>query len=268
MIEKNPRKDGEYLNSLARGLAVLRSFTREYPEMTLSEIASKIQLNPAAVRRCLNTLLHLGYVGKKGKLFLLRPEVFSIGSAYLESMNLEEVVRPTLQLVRDKTGSSTALAVLSGSDIIFLVYVSTKLLTRIAASVGTLFPAFATSAGRVLLAYSDKEKVNKYFRDTDIVAYTDRTVTSEKKLHTILSKVKKQGYSSIAGELDFGIVSVGVPIFNEDNVVIASISCATSTARNTEQELIDSVLAELLVAAHDIELKLRRCPMLAHSIIS
>lgn len=116
MSEKNPRKDGEYLNSLARGLAVLRTFSKEKPEMTLSEIASQTELNPAVIRRCLNTLQHLGYVGKKDKLFLLRPEVFRLGTAYIESINLEEVVRPSLQRVRDKTDNSVALAVLSDLD--------------------------------------------------------------------------------------------------------------------------------------------------------
>ncbi|MEX2365928.1 MAG: helix-turn-helix domain-containing protein, partial [Pseudohongiellaceae bacterium] len=109
MVEKNPRDDGEYLNSLARGLAVLRAFTRENPEMSLSQLAAQTKLNPAVVRRCLNTLCHLGYVGKKDKRFLLRPEVFSLGAAYIESMNLEEVIRPTLHVIPDKTGFSTAL---------------------------------------------------------------------------------------------------------------------------------------------------------------
>ena len=107
-IEKNPREDGEYLNSLARGLAVLRAFSRDKPGMTLSELAAHTELNPAVVRRCLNTLMHLGYVTKKDKLFLLRPEVFSLGSAYIESMNLEEVITPSLQRVRDLTGNSTS----------------------------------------------------------------------------------------------------------------------------------------------------------------
>jgi IclR family pca regulon transcriptional regulator len=165
MVQKNPREDGEYLNSLARGLAVLRAFNRSKPGMTLSELAATTTLNPAVVRRCLNTLMHLGYVTKKDKLFLLRPEVFSLGSAYIESMNLEEVVTPSLQKVRDQTGNSTALAVLSGQDILFMVYVSTKLLTRIVAGVGTRFPAYATSAGRVLLAYMDKDKLNDYMKE-------------------------------------------------------------------------------------------------------
>lgn len=267
MVEKNPRNDGEYLNSLARGLAVLRAFSREKPEMTLSEIAAQTNLNPAVVRRCLNTLQHLGYVGKKDKLFLLRPDVFRLGTAYIESMNLEEVVRPSLQRVRDKTDNSVALAVLSDLDVLFLVYVSTKQLTRIVAGVGTRFPAYATSAGRVILAYEEKERLDDYFNRVQLEPLTEKTVTSKKELKAILNNVRKLHYSSIDGELDFGVVSVAVPVFNEENKIIASISCSTASARSSEQEMIETIVPELMEAARDIEFELRRCPMLAHSIM-
>lgn len=265
-IEKNPRPDGEYLNSLARGLAVLRSFSREKPGMTLSELAAHTELNPAVVRRCLNTLQHLGYVTKKDKIFLLRPEVFSLGSAYIESMNLEEVVTPSLQRVRDLTGNSCAMAVLSNTDVLFMVYVSTKLLTRVVAGVGTRFPAYATSAGRILLAALEKEKLQEYLNKVQLNPLTDRTVTSKIKLKNILQDVRKQGYAATQGELDFGVVSVAVPLHSEDGRVIASISCSTSLARQDLDGMISEIVPELRQAAREIEYELRRCPLLVHSV--
>jgi IclR family pca regulon transcriptional regulator len=267
-IEKNPREDGEYLNSLARGLAVLRAFSREKPGMTLSELAAHTELNPAVVRRCLNTLMHLGYVAKKDKVFLLRPEVFSLGSAYIESMNLEEVITPSLQRVRDLTGNSTAMAILSGADILFMVYVSTKLLTRVVAGVGTRFPAYATSAGRVLLADMDKEQLNQYLGSVELLPLTDRSVVSKPKLRSLLLDVKKQGYAATQGELDFGVVSVAVPLHADDGRVIASLSCSTSLARQNLDTMVRDIVPELLQAAREIEYELRRCPLLVHSITS
>jgi len=267
-IEKNPREDGEYLNSLARGLAVLRSFSRDKPGMTLSELAAHTELNPAVVRRCLNTLQHLGYVAKKDKLFLLRPEVFSLGSAYIESMNLEEVITPSLQRVRDLTGNSTAMAILSDNDILFMVYVSTKLLTRVVAGVGTRFPAYATSAGRVLLAHMDKEQLNDYLNRVKLQALTDRTVVNKTELRNLLHQVKKQGYAATQSELDFGVVSVAVPLQAENGKVLASLSCSTSLARQNLDIMVKEVIPELLQAAREIEYELRRCPLLVHSITS
>ena len=268
MIKKNPRDDGEYLNALARGLAVLRAFSRDKPGMTLSELAAQTELNPAVVRRCLNTLMHLGYVGKKDKIFLLRPEVFSLGSAYIESMNLEEVVSPHLQRVRDATGNSTAMAILSEADILFMVYVSTKLLTRVVAGVGTRFPAYATAAGRALLAWQTKEDLRDYFDKVKLMALTDRTVISKIRMKSILSDVKKLGYAATQGQLDFGVVSVAVPVFSEEGRVVASLACSTSLARQSLEAMVEEVVPQLQQAAHDIEFELRRSPLLVHSIIN
>jgi IclR family pca regulon transcriptional regulator len=267
-LDRSPREDGEYLNGLARGLAVLRAFSRDKPGMTLSELASHTGLNPAVVRRCLNTLMHLGYVAKKDKIFLLRPEVFSLGSAYIESMNLEEVVTPHLQQVRDVTGNSTAMAVLSGMDVLFMVYVSTRLLTRIVAGVGTRFPAYATSAGKVLLAYQEREKLREYLERVNPQALTDATITSKSKLRTVLAEIRKQGFAATQGELDFGVVSVAVPVLNQDGRILASLACSTSLARQNLDQLIADVVPALQQAARDIEFELRRSPLLVHSITS
>ena len=264
--EKNPREDGEYINSLARGLSVLRAFSKERPEMTLSEIAAMAELSPAAARRCLHTLIHLGYVGKQGKLFLLRPEVMTFASAYLQSMNLEEIVQPHLQIVRDKTGDSSSLAVLSGPDILYLVHVSTNRMIRLAAGVGTRFPAYATSLGRVLLAWLPAAALNDYFTSAELRAFTDRTTTSVPQLKQILRKVRQEGFASIQDELDYGIVSVAVPVHGDQGQILAAINCSTATTRITQQEMVSSRLPVLREAAHRIELELRRYPILAHSV--
>ncbi len=265
-VEKNPREDGEYINSLARGLTVLRTFTREHPEMTLSEVAAAAELSPAVARRCLHTLIHLGYVGKKGKLFLLRPEVIGFASAYLESMNVEEIVHPYLQRVRDKTGDSSSLAVLSHYDILYLVHVSTNRMIRLAAGVGTRFPAFATSLGRVLLAWQPPEFIESFLHSTALQPFTDRTTTSISRLRQTLGKVRKDGFASVQDELDYGIVSVAVPVRNDGGQVIAAINCSTATSRITQQAMIKSRVPVLLDAAKHIEIELRRYPVLVHSV--
>jgi len=265
-VQKNPREDGEYINSLARGLSVLRAFTRERPEMTLSQVAVVTELSPAVVRRCLHTLIHLGYIGRKGKLFLLRPEVIAFASAYLESMNLEEVVRPFLQDVRDQTGDSSSLAVLSQHDILYLVHVSTNRMVRLAAGVGTRFPAYATSLGRVLLAWQNPENLERYFETADIRALTDKTTTSATKIRQILRQTRRDGYASIQDELDYGIVSVSVPVLNDAGEILAAINCSTATTRITQEEMVRTRLDVLKRAAKQIEQELRRYPILAHSI--
>jgi IclR family pca regulon transcriptional regulator len=267
MVEKNPREDGEYLNSLARGLAVLRSFGHGKPAMTLSELAACTELNPAVVRRCLHTLMHLGYVAKKGKLFLPRPEVFSLGAAYIESMNLKDVVAPYLHPLRDLTGNGTAMAVLSGEDVLFLVYVLNKQPTRIVAGVGTRFPAYATAAGRVLLAWLDKERLDDYFAKLHTFPFTENTLTAKAKLKQELRKIRKQGYATIQGEFDYGVAAVAVPVFAEDQRVVAALACSSSSAQQPLPAMVDEVLPLMRQAAKGIEEALRRAPLLVYSII-
>lgn len=234
--------------------------------MTLSEVATVTSLSPSVVRRCLNTLVHLGYVGRKGKLFLLTPEVMNFASAYLESINVEEVVHPYLQTVRDQTGDSSSLSVLSHDEILYLVHVSTNRMVKLAAGIGTRFPAHATSMGRVILAYRSDEFLDRYLKDADLQAFTDKTVTSKSRLRAILKKTRKQGYAAIQDELDYGIVSVSVPVFDDTGAVLAAINCSTATTRVNQSEMVKTRLPFLQKASKQIEIELRRYPILVHSI--
>ncbi len=257
---------GEFITSLARGLAVLRAFTKERPELTLSQVAAVTSLSPATARRCLHTLVKLGYATQHGKLFLLRPTVVAFASAYLESTNLEQVVRPHLQDVRDKTGDSSSLAVLAEADILYLVHVSTNRMIRVPVTVGTRFPAYPTSLGRILLAHQPPAALEAYLRNTPFVALTDKTETSRTALRKILARVRVEGFASVQDELDYGIVSIAVPVFDASGAALAAINCSTSTGRADRKAMIATRLPLLRQAARSIEAEIRRYPMLAHSL--
>jgi IclR family pca regulon transcriptional regulator len=264
--QADPRNDSEYLTTLERGLTVLRSFTGERPEMTLSEVAAVTNLSPAVARRCLHTLMHLGYVGKQGKNFLLTPNVLDFALAFQESMNLEQVVRPYLQELRDATGDSASLAVLSGFDILYLVHISTNRMIRTVAGFGTRFPAYPTSLGRVLLAYRSEDFIERYLEAVELESLTDKTETSKNRLRLALEEIREQGFASIQDQLDYGIVSVSVPVMAPNGGVLAAINCSTATTRVTEQAMVETRLPRLRQAAKRIEQEIRRYPVLEHSI--
>ena len=260
------RQDSEYLSTLERGLSVLRAFNQSRPEMQLSEVAAATGLNPAVARRCLNTLVQLGYVAQHGRRFLLRPEVLVFGSAFLASMNIEEVAGPHLQAVRDETGDSSSMAVLSGHDILYIAHVSTNRRIRLGASVGTRFPAYATSLGKVLLANQDEAALKAYFDSVALARLTEHTITSKAELKKRLRQARTNGYDSAQDELDYGIVSVAVPVFDRDRQIAAAINCSTSTTRISRDELVETRLPLLRRAAREIEEALRRWPFLSHSL--
>jgi IclR family pca regulon transcriptional regulator len=258
--------DTEYLSTLDRGLSVLRAFGREHPQMTLSEVAALTKLSPAAARRCLNTLEKLGYVAKHKRQFLLRPEVMSFASAYLDSMSLGELVRPHLQAVRDETGDSSSLSVLSGYDVLYLVHVSTNRMVRLAAGIGTRYPAYATSMGRAILAFETGDVRAHYVNTAPLKPFTEHTVTSKAELRRVLDDAAKTGYAAIQDELDYGLVSLAVPILDDTGRSMAAINCSTSTSRARKDELIRTRLPVLRSAARFIESALRRQPYLLRSV--
>jgi IclR family transcriptional regulator, pca regulon regulatory protein len=258
--------DTEYLSTLERGLSVLRAFGADNPQMTLSEVAEVTKLSPAAARRCLNTLVKLGYVAKHHRHFLLRPEVMSFASAYLDSMSLGELVRPHLQAVRDETGDSSSLAVLSGYDILYLVHVSTNRMVRLAAGVGTRYPAYATSLGRAMLAFEHEDVRNHYLDTGTFKPFTEHTVTGRAELRQLFHEVRKQGYAATQDELDYGLISIAVPILDAEGRSLAAINCSTSTSRVAKDELVRTRLPILMNAARAVETALRRQPYLLRSV--
>ncbi|MCZ8370127.1 MAG: helix-turn-helix domain-containing protein [Porphyrobacter sp.] len=259
-------KDPEFLSTLERGLRVLKAFDEDHPEMTLSEVAAKTALPPAVARRCLITLVELGYVGQHERKFLLRPAVLTIGSAFLASMQIEQVVLPPLQGLRDQTGDSASLAVLSGTEILYVAHVSTDRRFRVAAGVGTRFPFHATSLGKALAAFLPEDERASLYARAPYQRFTERTVTDRPAMADRLHLISERGYDSALDELDYGIVSVAVPIFGRDKRVIASINCSTSTTRISQDELVRTRLPLLRAAAGEIEASLRRWPALEASL--
>lgn len=265
MAEREP-KDPEYLSTLERGLSVLRAFDQDHPEMQLSEVAQVTKLSPAVARRCLNTLVKLGYVAQHGRRFLLRPEVLVFGSAYLSSMNIEHVAVPHLQALRDQTGDSASLAVRSDRHILYVVHVSTNRHIRLGANVGTRFPLHATSLGKVLLAFEGAEVIERFLQGAPFERFTERTVTTAEAMQARLTTIRERRYDSALDELDYGIVSIAVPIFAPDGSPVASINCSTSTTRVSQDDLVASRLPLLREAAREIEAALRQWPVLVHSL--
>lgn len=261
-----PPKDPEYLSTLERGLKVLRAFDQSRPEMALSEVASVTELPPAVARRCLNTLVALGYVAQIGRRFLLRPEVLAFGSAYLSSMNIGQVAEPPLQHLAEQTGDSTSLAVRSGREILYVCHIPSKRRIRLGAGVGTRFPLHATSMGKVLLAGQGEVAIDAFLADKPLNRLTERTVTEPAAFRTRLRNIAERGYDSALDELDYGIVSVAVSVKGPDGRVVAAINCSTSTTRISQDELVRTRLPLLLAAAGEIEEQLARWPMLARSL--
>lgn len=258
----------EYVASLERGLRVLQTFSREYPQLTLSEVAALTDLSPATARRSLHTLERMGYVGRNGRRFLLRPKVLAIGTGYLSAINAEVVLQPFLQEVVNEVGGSSSVTVLDELDIVYIAHASLNRAIRLTAGAGSRYPAYPTSMGRVLLAFQPESAVEAYFHRASLRKLTEHTETDQAALRRILKDVRAKGYAALQDELDYGIVSVALPIFGPHGRIVAAANCSDVTNRLDRDTMIKKRLPVLRQAVRRIEGMLTQHPELTNSVES
>jgi IclR family pca regulon transcriptional regulator len=246
------------VQSLERGLAVIRAFDAEHPRLTLSEVARATGLTRAAARRFLLTLVELGYVRLDGREFTLRPRVLELGYAYLSGMTLTEVVQPHMEELVGKVNESSSVSVLDGDDVVYVARVPTKRIMAVVIAVGTRFPAYATSMGRVLLAGLPPDDLEAYLRRAHLVPYTSRTVTSAEELRATLDGVRARGFALIDQELEEGLRSAAAPLRNPDGSVVAAINVSVHATRASMEQLEQEFVPPLLETAAHIEHDLGR----------
>jgi IclR family pca regulon transcriptional regulator len=247
----------DFVQSLARGLAVIRAFDAEHPELTLSDVARATRLTRAAARRFLHTLVELGYVRSNGRLFALRPRILELGYAYLSSLGLPEVATPHLESLVATVHESSSVSVLDGDEIVYVARVPTRRIMTVVISVGTRFPAYATSMGRVLLAGQGDDWLDGYLASVKLTPLTRRTITDPARLRAELLRVRQQGWALVDEELEDGLRSLAAPIREPRGKVIAAINVSAPTRRGDPETLRTDLLPHLLATAQQIEADLQ-----------
>ena len=250
-----PRPD--FVQSLARGLAVIRAFDASQPEMTLSEVARRTDLTRAAARRFLLTLVELGYVRSDGRVFALRPRVLELGYAFLSSLSLPEVAEPHLETLVADIHESASVSVLDGGDIVYVARVPTSRIMTVAITIGTRFPAYCTSMGRVLLAALDPQSLEEYLKDATLVRRTSKTLHTVDALRTELVKVRTNGYALVDQELEEGLRSVAVPLRDRTGDVVAAANVSLQANRGTVDWARREIVPKLRATAGRIESDLK-----------
>ena len=249
--------DPNFMMSLARGLLVIQAFSERRLQLSISQLSRRTALSRASVRRCLHTLSKLGFAGTDdGRSFYLRPRVLALGHSYLSSMPLATAAQPILEHLSQILHESCSIALLDGTEI---VYVARAHVTRIMAidlGVGTRLPAFCTSMGRVLLANLPPDELETVLPKIAFTRYTDRTVSSVEKLRQVLMTVRREGHAIIDQELELGLRSMAVPVRNPAGRVVAAINVGAHGQRVSIQDMRTRFLPYLHAAAQELCLML------------
>jgi IclR family pca regulon transcriptional regulator len=243
----------DFVQSLERGLAVIRAFDHEHPELTLSEVAARTGVTRAVARRFLLTLAALGYVRPDGRFFSLTAKVLELGYAYLSSLSLPQVAEPHLEDLVGEVNESSSVSVLDGHDVVYVARVPVSRIMTVAISVGTRFPAYATSMGRVLLAGLPDDDLATYLSSVSLAPLTSRTVTTAEALRTELTRVRSQGWALVNQELEEGLRAVAAPIHDRTGRVVAALNISAHASRTSLETMRRDLLPPLLKAAARVE---------------
>jgi IclR family pca regulon transcriptional regulator len=251
-------KSPDYVQSLARGLQVLRAFNHGRRRSTLSEIAVQSGLARAVARRNLLTLQHLGYVATQDRHFFLTPRVLELGYSYLSSLDLTDLAREAMEQLAQRVGESCSLAVLDGEEIVYIARVPVRRLMSVALGVGSRLPAYATSMGRVLLAAKAPNELTSWLRNHSFRPITSHTLFKTKALKGEIQRIGRLGYAFVSQELELGLCSIAVPIHSNSGQVVCGLNLSLRYSDEVKGIALKQMLPALQTAQRSIEQAMAR----------
>lgn len=248
--------DPNYMLSLARGLMVMRAFTEREPNLSIADVARITGLPRAVARRCLYTLMQLGYAGFDGRTYFLRPKVLALGYAYLSSASLGSALQPYLERVSAATGESCSVGVLEEDEVVYVARASARRIMTLALNVGSRVPAYCSAMGRVLLAHRPEDELAAFLDRVQLVPLTEHTLTSRAALQEALERVRRQGFALVDQELELGLRSIAVPVRDLSGRVVAAMNISTQAGRIGRRVMQRDFLRLLEGAAQEVSLLL------------
>ena len=249
--------DPNFMTSLARGLAVINAFQERKRHLTIAQISHRTEIPRAAVRRCLYTLMKLGYATTDGRTYSLLPKVLTLGHAYLSSTPLAVSAQPYLDRISEQLHEACNLATLEGEQVLYIARSAIpQRLISVDLSVGSRLPAYCTSMGRILLAALDDDSLHDYLNHADLQAKTSRTLHTPEALWECLQQVRQQGWCLVDQELEQGLRSLAVPVYDSSGHVLAAMNVSTHAGRVPAHELEQRFLPIMLNASRELSSQL------------
>jgi len=247
-----PSENDSFVRAFSRGLDVVQELGAGPSKRTMASIAEAVGISRSAVRRLLITLTERGFVSTDGKTFSLTPRMLNFGLSYLQTLPFWPYSQPALEALRAATEESCGMAVLDGSDIVYVLRIPSRRILAMNANIGTRLPAHYVSLGQVLLSGLDPAGLKSYGDSVLFERRTAQSITSMSLLETTLEKVREKGYAWVDGELDSAICGLAVPLRKRNGQIIAAINISLISGAWSEAQAIASLLTPLREAAEQI----------------
>jgi IclR family pca regulon transcriptional regulator len=247
------RKSTDFLGSLEKGLSVIEAFSAERTRLAITDVSTLTGLDRATARRCLLTLSELGYADYDGKYFRLTPRILRLGTACLATMPLPAMVQPLLDQLSAEIRQSTSVSILDDWEIVYVARAAQNRLMSISLMPGSRLPAYCTSMGRILLASLANDKVRDLLNNHPPIRRTEKSVTDPRAIIELLEQIRADGYAIIDQEIELGLRSIAVPLFDSRNRVVAALNVGVAAVEADPMALRDLYLDKLRMVQETIK---------------
>jgi IclR family pca regulon transcriptional regulator len=233
-VDGNNRAD--YSEALERGLLVLTAFDHSEERLTQAQLARKLELPRATVRRALLTLTHLGYVIPDDRSYRLGPKILTLATAYLTTNPVSHVLQPVCDSLAEKFQASCTTAGLDGATAVMIARALPRHTLPIGQGIGFQVPAARSALGMVLLSGLDEEHRHRH-----LVTHSGLDAEAVGALETKIAAVASAGHAYVAHDVEAGFHSIAVPLRRWDGAVIAALNVGTNVERISELEMHERV---------------------------
>jgi len=254
-------REPRYSQSLERGLAILSCFTPARPVLGIADIADSLGMSRSTTHRYVITLVALGYLEQgASRKYRLGLRVTDLGMSALNSTGLREHSHAYLQELRQRTSYTVSLAVLDGTDILYIDRV--RSFRRGQGNIdldlqpGSRLPAYCTAMGKLLLAHLPDPEQRDVFTELKLTKRGPNTITSKKALYDELDEVRTAGFAVNDEELASNLYTISAPVRNQDREVVAAINMAAHSSMISLEEMVDALGPHLVSTADRISARL------------
>ena len=244
----------DHIRSIEKCFVILDCLHSRRRLMTLEEITQATGIKKTTCFRLLKTLRTLAIVelSPATKKYQFGPRLAAIGLSALKNMNLRNIALPVLQKLRDETGETVNLTILSGSEILYVERIMSDYLVNVNVNIGDRLPVHCASMGKVILAYLPENRLDEILSAITFAKKTDKTIVSRSALVMELAKIRKDGYAINDEELEKGLRAVAAPIFNYSGEAFAATNIAWTTARHPDRRTFSEFAGKIVAAAKEI----------------